>query len=300
MKCLNQISAITMIFVIQFAGSAFGKELKATYALDNICGIHQTAEAAVQINKMGEALSLAESRMQLDFSRQAADQEKWNLAAALSIASMQSKVRADKYAEASIDAQAAANKTSGVAEATSQDAYLQAKDLTIITETDVTNKQNALRLSFAGQLIVNFEAKTVTIKGKEFSGAESTNRESLIAAGFDRSALDDVAVITKAVQEGLLKKLKKIQIDDKSKFKFCEAELPIPNPLVSESPASAAVATAPTELPKPIEITPFKVSGYATNFNGEPIGVSVDNIFSMINRSYSQKAKQDFFILEGD
>lgn len=49
---------------------------------------------------------------------------------------------------------------------------------------------------------------------------------------------------------------------------------------------------------KKINRDPAQIAGLTKNFNGDPIGVASENLFTLINRRYDVKAKTDTFILK--
>ncbi len=159
----------------------------------------------------------------------------------------------------------------------------------------------------AGKTGFTYDPKTnsvTTAKGNTIKGSDLGNSAALAAAGVPQSAIDMMKSMESDVVAKAMKKVDKLGLNTN---------------VVSGEESSGGMgggggagsasgsgdvnpygAMAGKGSSLGIDRDPAQVAGMQKNYNGEPIGVSGDSIFKMMNRRYKVKESQSTFLDESD
>lgn len=146
--------------------------------------------------------------------------------------------------------------------------------------------------------------KTITFKnGKSYKFSDFSSKEAMEKAGFPSAAISGALASAKIAEEQALKEASK-------KAGKLNANLEADGGSGGASGFGGAGAGSEDvmmgglggshngKMHDPSLREPTSVAGMSKTFNGEPIGVSADDIFKMMNRRYEVKKTQDSFMNE--
>jgi hypothetical protein len=174
------------------------------------------------------------------------------------------------------------------------------------TTTDVTQtpeyKETERNLQAAASKIpgMSVNMRTGTLKfpnGKEIKASDLGNKQAMAAAGMSGDEIAGFeAAFKQAMKEG----------EKKAKSKGIDANQGNEGEIAGGAGGSSRAMTSSNDNPgyggmaaNAVNRDPAQVAGLSKNFNGEPIGVASENLFTLINRRYDHKAQHDTFIIPG-
>lgn len=153
---------------------------------------------------------------------------------------------------------------------------------------------------------VKFDPKTgkiTTPDGKTYSASDFSSAAAMKAAGFSDADINGALGKVAKLEKDALDKLKKIE-SAIGKAGFDEgggggafAKNGSESSGANDANVSGLSGSAGS-LPR--DPAGSSVAGLSKMYNGEPIGISQDSIFSMMNRRYKIKEKQDSFFTEAE
>lgn len=159
-----------------------------------------------------------------------------------------------------------------------------------MTETQLNNLLKPVKeLGYS----VDLKKGTVTDPdGKTYSAANLSSAAAMSAAGIDPSFEDDMKKILKEAE----KKVTGKKSSDGSMFDEGMSVGGGSGAGAAASPDYAALMMGEKSRGEGLNRDPAQVAGLKTNFNGEPIGVSADSIFGIIERRYDFHKTHGSFI----
>lgn len=151
----------------------------------------------------------------------------------------------------------------------------------------------------AGKYPVKFDSKSNTFSdpnGKKYKSSDFDSDSSMAAAGIPKASIDDINGKTKQVEKSVMEKMKTMaalaprgEYEDQSMMgSYSGNSQSAGNEVLAPGPQGVDRAAIQREVAS-------SVLGMSKNYNGNPIGVSVDSIFSMMTRRYQLKDKQNTF-----
>lgn len=175
------------------------------------------------------------------------------------------------------------------------------------TPTDVTQtpeyKETERNLQAAASKVPGMQVnmKTGTVKlpdGRTLNAADLGDAKALAASGLSPS---EIAGFQDAFKTAMKKgaeeaKVKGLDASTGDSFEDTFGAGGGPGSSLADSADGAGGAGG---LGSGVRRDPAQVAGLTRNYNGEPIGVASENLFTLINRRYDHKAQHDTFILPG-
>lgn len=153
-----------------------------------------------------------------------------------------------------------------------------------------TDGINGFKLSPDGQSILGPDGKKYDVKNYSSPGA-------MAAAGLSKATIDDVMSIAAKAEKDAIKKIG-AHTAANGYAEGGGAGSGSTSQVQQEDPF-VGYGTAKPEAYKR-DVAGQNVAGLTKNFNGEPIGVAADDIFTMMKRRYKVKEQQDNFYHENE
>ncbi len=146
-------------------------------------------------------------------------------------------------------------------------------------------------------------AGNVTLKGKPVDGNNPAG--SFAAAGMSKGSIDSAMKTVDAIQKDIMKNMKVPTTAKSSGYDEGGGGSGGGSSGFSPPSSSSKYETdmgygTPSATGHPTGIDPSQVAGLTKNLKGDPIGVSVDDIFVMMSRRYQAKENQNYFFGEGE
>jgi hypothetical protein len=166
-------------------------------------------------------------------------------------------------------------------------------------DPQIQESQRKLNDAMKGKgIAVNLEKGTVTMpNGASFNPATATP-EQLQAAGLTQADMNQVKDMVRESFEKAESQLAAVGLDkmDGNVIEGANSS-PYAGPmfdLAQEQMGSSLLNNKDAKINR----DPSQVAGLATKYNGDPVAVASENLFSLVNRRYDLKAKTDHFILK--
>lgn len=153
----------------------------------------------------------------------------------------------------------------------------------------------------------SYDPKTGTVTmadGKKLKPSDVSSTGSMQSAGLSQGIIDSASSMEKRIIEGAMKKIDKLGL--KAMLASSGEESSGGGGGSGSSSSSngnadyAGYGAAQTGSGLGVDRDPAQVAGMQKNYNGEPIGVSADSIFKMMNRRYKVKESQSSFLDEAE
>lgn len=156
--------------------------------------------------------------------------------------------------------------------------------------------------------IYDSKAGTLKIGDKKYKVSDFASPDSMAAAGFSKGAIDGAIAMSAQVEKRAADKLEKLKIGaltNASGFDEGGGGKGLAGGSEDASSAgSSYVLGASSERgvagKAGLGRDPSSLAGMQKNYNGDPIGVAADSIFSMMNRRYKAKESQDSFFTDAE
>lgn len=139
-----------------------------------------------------------------------------------------------------------------------------------------------------------------TVGDKTYSSSDLASTAAMANAGIPQSTINSAMALSNDLEKKALAKLEKAKAATTAENGYEEGSGGSNRNIATtdeENPGAGSVEkNNKANQSKGLVNDPTLVAGLTKNYNGEPIGVAADNIFSMISRRYKLKETQETFI----
>ncbi|QDK39169.1 hypothetical protein [Bdellovibrio sp. NC01] len=148
--------------------------------------------------------------------------------------------------------------------------------------------------------VYNPKTGSFTVGDKTYSSSDLASTSSMADAGIPQSTIDSAMALSNDLEKKALAKLEKVKANATAENGYEEGSGSNNRAIASSEEDNTGLANTGKNpkngLGKNSGVDPTLVAGLTKNYNGEPIGVAADNIFSMVSRRYKLKESQESFI----